>query len=152
VNPEVVMTVAPGQPTACTSDPAVIDLLATTPIGFIAKQGHVGVQYEFALGNGSTLTPRFDASYQGPQNGSNTRPAPGSPSDVYGRVGGFTVANARLTWANAKRDLEGTLEVSNVFNHYYYYSKFDLTGAGSGTITGSPGPPLGWSFTVKKRF
>ncbi|HEX8783898.1 MAG TPA: TonB-dependent receptor, partial [Steroidobacteraceae bacterium] len=81
VNPEVVEVVAPGQPTACTSDPTIIDKLATTPIGFIQQQGHVGIQYAFALGNGSTLTPRFDASYQGPQNGSYTRPAPGSPSD-----------------------------------------------------------------------
>jgi len=152
VNPEVVMTVAPGQPTACTSDPAVIDLLATTPIGFIQEQGHVGVQYAFALANGSTLTPRFDAAYQGPQNGSNTRPTPGSPSDVYGRVGGFTVANASLTLANAKKDLEWQLQATNLFNHYYFYSKFDLTGAGSGTITGSPGPPFGWSLTVRKRF
>jgi len=152
VNPEVVETVGPGQSTACTSDPAVIDLLATTPIGFIQKQGHVGLQYEFAMGSGATITPRFDASYQGPQNGSNTRPTPGSPSDVYGRVGGFTVANASITLANSKKDLEGILQVTNLFNHYYFYSKFDLTGAGSGTITGSPGPPLGWSITVKKRF
>jgi iron complex outermembrane receptor protein len=152
VNPEVVMTVEPGQPTACTSDPAVIDLLATTPIGFIQKQGHVGVQYEFAFANGATLTPRFDAAYQGPQNGSNTRPAPGSPSEIYGRVGGFTVANANLTLANAKKDLELQLQATNLFNHYYFYSKFDLTGAGSGTITGSPGPPFGWSLTVRKKF
>jgi len=152
VNPEVVETVGPGQSTACTSDPAVIDLLATTPIGFIQKQGHVGLQYEFAMGSGATITPRFDASYQGPQNGSNTRPTPGSPSDVYGRVGGFTVANASITLANSKKDLEGILQVTNLFNRYYFYSKFDLTGAGSGTITGSPGPPLGWSITVKKRF
>jgi iron complex outermembrane receptor protein len=152
VNPEVVEVVMPGQPTACTSDPTIIDKLATTPIGFIGKQGHAGIQYAFALGNGSTLTPRFDAAYQGPQNGSNTRPAPGSPSDVYGRVGGFTVANASLTLANPKKNLEWTLQATNVFNHYYFYSKFDLTGAGSGTITGSPGPPFGWSLTVKKSF
>jgi iron complex outermembrane receptor protein len=130
----------------------VINLLATTPIGFIQEQGHVGIQYAFGLSNGSTLTPRFDASYQGPQNGSNTRPTPGSPSDVYGRVGGFTVANASLILANSKKDLEWTLQATNIFNHYYFYSKFDLTGAGSGTITGSPGPPLGWSLTVKKKF
>ena len=150
VNPEVVEVVAPGQPTACTSDPAIIDKLSGTPIGFIKEQGHVGIQYEFHLGNGSTLTPRFDAAYQGPQNGSNTAPAPGSPSDVYGRVGGFTVANARLIWTNPKKDLQATLEATNIFDHYYYYGKFDLTQAGSGTITGSPGAPLGWALTMKK--
>jgi iron complex outermembrane recepter protein len=151
VNPEVVMTVAPGQPTSCTSDPAVIDLLATTPIGFIKEQYHGGIQYEIRLGNGSSITPRFDVSYQGPQTGSNTTPAPGSPSALYGQVGGFTVANARLTWMNAKKDFQTTLEVTNLFDHYYYYSKFDLSSL-AGTITGSPAPPLGWALTMKKSF
>ncbi len=149
VDPQVVPTPVPGA-SGCSSDPAVINQLAGTPIGFIQQQGHAGIQYEFRLGNGSTLTPRFDAAYQGPQNGTNNSPVPGSPSDLYGRVGGFTVANARLIWTNPKKDLQATLEATNVFNHYYYYGKFDLTGAGSGTITGSPGPPLGWALTMKK--
>jgi len=150
VNPEVVETVAPGGSTACSSDPAIIGLLSGTPIGFIGQQGHFGIQYEAHLFNGSTLTPRFDAAYQGPQTGSNTAAAPGSPSDLYGRVGGFTVANARLIWTNSKNDLQTTLEATNLFNHYYFYGKFDLTGAGSGTITGSPGAPFGWALTVRK--
>jgi iron complex outermembrane receptor protein len=149
VDPQVVPTPVPGA-TGCSSDPAVINQLSGNPIGFIEKQGHVGIQYEFHLGNGSTLTPRFDAAYQGPQNGTNNTPVPGSPSDVYGRVGGFTVANARLIWTNPKKDLQATLEATNLFNHYYYYGKFDLTGAGSGTITGSPGAPFGWSIMMKK--
>ena len=151
VDPQVVPKPVPGV-TGCSSDPAVIDQLAGTPIGFIQQQGHVGIQYEFRLGNGSTLTPRFDAAYQGPQNGTNNSPVPGSPSDLYGRVGGFTVANARLIWTNPKKDLQTTLEATNVFNHYYYYGKFDLTGAGSGTITGSPGAPFGWAVTVRKNW
>jgi iron complex outermembrane receptor protein len=151
VNPQVVPVPVPGAQ-GCSSDPAVIDQLAGTPIGFIGKQGHVGIQYEFRLGNGSTLTPRFDAAYQGPQTGSNTAPAPGSPSDLYGRVGGFTVANARLIWTNPKKDLQATIEATNLANHYYYYAKFDLTSAGTGTITGSPGAPFGWALTVKKSF
>ena len=149
IDPQVVPTPVPGA-TGCSSDPAVINQLAGTPIGFIQQQGHIGIQYEFGLGNGSTLTPRFDAAYQGPQTGTNNSPVPGSPSDLYGRVGGFTVANARLIWMNPKKDLQATLEATNVFNHYYYYGKFDLTGAGSGTITGSPGAPLGWALTMKK--
>ena len=152
VNPEVVEVVGPGQSLACTSDPTVIGKLSGTPIGFIKEQAHAGIQYEFSLAGGGKLTPRFDAAYQGPQNGSNLAPAPGSPSALYGHVGGFTAANARLTWRNAKNDLETTLEVTNVFNHYFFYSKFDLTGAGSGTITGSPAPPLAWALTMKKTF
>jgi iron complex outermembrane receptor protein len=149
VNPQVV-GLANGP---CSSDPNVISVLTSTPLGFIKEQGHAGIQYEFPLTGGGSLTPRFDAAYQGPQTATaNLRPAPGSPSALYGLVGGFTVANAHLTWRNAKKDLETTLEVTNLANHYYFYSKFDLTGAGSGTITGSPAPPLAWALTMKKTF
>jgi iron complex outermembrane receptor protein len=148
VNPEVVG----GANGPCSSDAAVIDKLSSSPLGFIKEQFHAGIQYEFGLPSGSTLTPRLDISYQGPQPGSNLEPASGSPSALYGQVAGFTVANAHLTWRNAKKDLETRLEVTNLTNRYYFYSKFDLTGAGAGTITGSPAPPLAWAVTVKKSF
>jgi iron complex outermembrane receptor protein len=151
VNPEAVPVQPPGI-TGCSSDPAVIGQLSGAPIGFIQQQGHVGVQYEFGLANGGSITPRFDATYLGPTTGSNSSAAPGSPTALYGQVGGFTVATAHLTWVNSKHDLQTVLEVSNLFNHYYYNSKFDLTGAGAGTITGVPGAPLAWSLTVKKSF
>jgi iron complex outermembrane receptor protein len=152
VQPQVVEEVPAGTPLGCSSDPAIIGKLAGTPLGFIGEQAHFGIQYEFGLGNGTTLTPRFDATYQGPQTSNNLATEPGSPTQLYGRIPGFTVANARLTWANMKRDLEATVEVSNLFNKYYFPAKFDLTSAGTGTITGAPGPPLGWSLTVKKSF
>jgi len=151
VQPSVVPIPVPGV-SGCTSDAAVINQLAGTPIGFIGEQAHAGIQYEFRLGNGTSLTPRFDVSYQGPQTGNNLATPAGSPTQLYGRIPGFTVANARLTWANAKRDLEATVEVTNLFDKYYFPAKFDLTSAGTGTITGAPGPPLGWALTVKKTF
>ncbi|TLY58906.1 MAG: TonB-dependent receptor, partial [Gammaproteobacteria bacterium] len=117
------------------------------------EQAHAGIQYEFHLSNNvSSLTPRFDVTYQGPAPGSNLRAGAGTPSDIYGRVSGFTVANAHLTLRNAKKNLEATLEVTNVLNRYYFYSKFDLTGAGQGAITGSPAPLLAWALTVRKTF
>jgi iron complex outermembrane receptor protein len=148
VNPEVV-GLAQGP---CSSDPAVVNLLSPTPIGFMKEQGHAGVQYEFPVSGGATLTPRFDVTYSGPLAGSDLAPAPGSPTALYGQIGGYTVANAHLTWRNAKKDLQATLEVTNLTNKYYYYSKFDLTGAGAGTITGSPGRPAEWALTMKKNF
>ena len=148
VNPEVV-GLAQGP---CSSASSVISLLSSNPLGFIQQMGHVGIQYQFALGNGSTLTPRFDMTYQGRQSGANTAPVPGSPSALYGQIPGYGVANAHLTWVNSKKNLEATLAATNLFNRYYFYSKFDLTGAGAGTITGSPGPPFGWYLQVKKSF
>jgi len=148
VNPQVV-GLAQGP---CSSDPSVIGLLSGTPIGFIKQVGHAGIQYQIPFAGGGTLTPRFDAVYQGSQNGSNVAAAPGSPSALYGEVGSFTVCNVHLTWQNSKNDLSTTLEVTNVFNRYYFTSKFDLTGAGAGTILGSPAPPLAWALTMKKSF
>ena len=147
VNPQVV-GLAQGP---CSSDPAVINLLAPTPIGFIKQQAHAGIQYEAPLSNGGSLTPRFDVTYQGPQNGSNSATVAGTPTALYGQVASFTVANAHLEWRNAKKDLSARLEATNLFNKYYFYSKFDLSSL-AGTITGSPAPPFGWALIVKKNF
>ena len=149
VNPEVV-----GQAAGpCSSDPAVIGLLSKTPIGFLPEQAHAGVQYAFMFTGGSTLTPRFDVTYLGgPLSGANTAPAPGSPSAVYGQIPSYAVSNLRIMWRNARGDLDVTAFATNLFNRYYFYSKFDLTGAGAGTITGSPGAPLELGLTIKKTF
>jgi iron complex outermembrane recepter protein len=137
----------------CSSDPAVIGLLSKTPIGFLPEQAHAGIQYAFLLGSGSTLTPRYDVTYLGgPLSGSNTAPAPGSPSAVYGQIPSYAVSNLRLMWRNARGDLDVAAFATNLFNRYYFYSKFDLTGAGAGTITGSPGAPLEFGLTIKKTF
>jgi iron complex outermembrane receptor protein len=133
------------------ADSSVIDLLSPTPIGFIKQQAHAGIQYEVPLSGGSSLTPRFDVTYQGPQTGSNTAATAGSPSALYGQVASFTVANAHLEWRNAKKDLSARLEATHLFNKYYFYSKFDLS-ALAGTITGSPAPPFAWALIVKKNF
>jgi iron complex outermembrane recepter protein len=42
--------------------------------------------------------------------------------------------------------------VTNLFDKYYFLSKFDLTGAGAGAITGQPGRPREWAVTIKKKF
>jgi iron complex outermembrane recepter protein len=79
-------------------------------------------------------------------------PVAGSPSAIYGQLDAYTLANARLAWRNEARDLTIALEVTNLFDKYYFTSKFDLTGAGAGAIAGSPGRPREWAVTVKKSF
>ena len=64
----------------------------------------MGAQYEIDLGSAGSLTPRVDAAYQ---------------SDIFTNavnrasnlIEGYTIANARLTWANPDRDLEISGEV-----------------------------------------
>jgi iron complex outermembrane receptor protein len=150
VNPLVVDSKA--TTTGCSSDPKYINKLSSTPLGFMKSKWTAGGQYEFGLGGAGSFTPRFDVSYQGSLPGSDLAPTPGSPSAVYGQIPGYTVANARFTWRNEPRDLDIALEVTNLTDKYYFLSKFDLTGAGAGTITGSPGRPREWAITVKKKF
>ena len=148
VNPQVV-GLAEGP---CSNDPSVTSLINQQPPGFEKWKWNVGAQYDAELAQYGSLTPRVDVSYQGSQIGNVAAPAPGSPSAIYGQLDAYTLTNARLTWRSAKRDLSVALAVTNVFNKYYYTSKFDLTGAGAGVIAGSPGRPREWAVTVKKTF
>ena len=62
------------------------------------------------------------------------------------------MANARLTWRNASRDLDVSLEVTNLFDKYYFLTLFDQTVGGQGYVTGQPGRPREWAVSVKKQF
>jgi iron complex outermembrane receptor protein len=105
----------------------------------------IGAQYEVLMGSAGSITPRVDASYQ---------------SDVFtnavngptNRIEGYTVANARLTWKNENEDLQIGLEVTNLFDKYYFQTLFDLTRAGAGFVAGLPARPREWAVTAKKTF
>ncbi|MXO66152.1 TonB-dependent receptor [Altericroceibacterium endophyticum] len=143
-------TAAPGQ--GCSSDPIYTTRLAAPSRGSAKWQWSIGAQYRVNLGTAGSLTPRVDVSYQGEQAGSNTEPLPGTPSEEFGTVPSYTLTNARLTWRNPDEDLEVALEVTNVFDEYYFSQVFDLTGAGGGFITGAPARPREWALSVKKKF
>lgn len=104
-----------------------------------------GIQYEAGLRDGSTLTPRFDISYQS----EIYTIAVNRPTNL---IDDYKLANARLTWRNADRDLEVSFEATNLFNKYYLLSIFDLTAAGAGIAAGLPGRPREFALTVKKSF
>jgi len=148
INPQVVGLAAG----ACSSDASVIGLIEARPPGMMKWKWSAGVQYEADLGASGTLTPRIDVNYQGDMIGNVLRPTAGSPAALFGQLEAFTLANARLTWRNRKEDLDIALEVTNIFDKYYFVSKFDLTGVGAGSISGAPGRPREWAVTVKKVF
>ena len=68
------------------------------------------------------------------------------------RIDGYTVANARLTWRNARNDVEAALEVINVTGKYYYLTVSDGLISGAGTVVAQPGRPREWAVSVKKKF
>jgi iron complex outermembrane receptor protein len=104
-----------------------------------------GVQYEIELGSAGSLTPRFDAAYQSEiYTNATNRPT--------NRIDDYTVANARLTWRNEGGDLDVSLEVTNLFDEYYFLTIFDQTTSGGGFATGQPARPREWAVSVKKAF
>jgi iron complex outermembrane receptor protein len=145
VNPAVV-----GQASGpCSTAASVVGLLDDPSDGF---RWAFGIQYEADLGGSGKVIPRLDVSHQYALTGNALTPAATSPSARFGQVPGYTLANARLTWRNADEDLDIGLEVTNLFDKYYFINKFDLTGAGAGVISGQPGRPREWGLTVKKKF
>ncbi len=105
----------------------------------------VGAQYSFDLGNAGSLTPRVDANYQGVVYAA-------AANRSTNRIDGYTMANARLTWANADGDLEISAEVTNLFDKYYLITVMDFVSQGAGLASGQPGRPREWAVTVKKTF
>ena len=101
------------------------------------------MQYEVLAGNMGTFTPRLDLSHQ---------------STIWGtainmdrtRIDSYTVANARLTWRNVAEDIEAALEVTNLFDKYYYLTAVEISGPAGGNA--QPARPREWALTVKKKF
>ena len=104
-----------------------------------------GTQYEFDLGKAGSITPRIDVSYQDSIY-TNAANGPNNKIDAY------TIANANITWRNAERDLQATLEVTNLTDKYYYLTKFDLSAVGAGAVDAQPARPREVVFTIKKSF
>ncbi len=147
VNPAVI-ALAPG---SCSSDPSLLAQLNPRSPYTPKRKWSAGVQYLIPLGRAGTLTPRFDASYQSAM---FTAALP-SPTAIQplAIIDGYTVANARLSWNNADKDLEIALEVTNLFDRYYFLTKFDSSGpSGAGFTSGYPARPREWAFSVKKNF
>jgi iron complex outermembrane receptor protein len=103
----------------------------------------VGAQYAVDLGSSGSITPRIDLSYQ-------SSVFTSTANRQSSLLSGYTLGNARLTWANDGKDLEISAEVTNLFDKYYFLTIFD-SGAG-GNVTGQPGRPREWALTVKKKF
>jgi iron complex outermembrane recepter protein len=141
---QVVRPLQAGEQNSCSSDPAVVGLLGERPPALPEWKWSFGIQYDIPLGTRGTLTPRFDVAYNGATSGGVTSGGFALPS--------FTIANARLTWRDNDNDWQVALEVTNLFDDYYYLTSFDLRGAGAGFVKAQPGRPREWAITVTRRF
>ena len=112
---------------------------------FMPKQKYsAGMQYDFLIGDGGTLTPRVDYSFQSGlfTNGNN------QPTNY---IEPYNLLNARLSWKPSGGKWESAVEVTNITNRWYLVSKGDAF-AGAGTVDGQPGRPREWALTVKRKF
>jgi len=139
-------------------DPANLAALAALGIGpddrtpYNPKwKASMGVQYEIPLGKIGSLAPRVDASYQSAiyTDAVNKDPVGNYPGN---RLGGYTLANARLTYRTPDDLWEVSGEITNLFDKYYFLTAFDLTGAGFGGVSAQPGRPREWVLTLKRSF
>ena len=143
VNITVIRPLNPGETDECSTDPAVLAGLGDRPPALPEWKWSWGIQYEIPMGGG-TLTPRFDMAYNGSTAGGVTSGGFALPS--------WTIANARLTWRDDDDEWQVALEVTNLFEEYYYLTTFDLRGAGAGFVKAQPGRPREWALTVRRRF
>ncbi|MCW2368260.1 TonB-dependent receptor [Sphingobium sp. B11D3D] len=104
---------------------------------------NAGIQYRADLGNGGTLTPRFDVYYQSKVFNEWTN----NPRAVQE---GYAVANARLGYNAPDDEWYAAVSVTNLFDQFYYVNKFIQSG--SYIFTGQPSRPREWAVTVGRRF
>jgi iron complex outermembrane receptor protein len=104
----------------------------------------VGAQYTWSLGGMGSLTARLDGSYQ-------SKIFTEAINDPANRIDSYFVANARLTWRSPQDTWATSLEVTNLTDEYYEYSRFDQH-LSSTTVSANPAPPLMWAVTIKRNF
>ncbi|MBO9603755.1 MAG: TonB-dependent receptor [Novosphingobium sp.] len=104
-----------------------------------------GAQYTLDLNSDLSLIPRMDVSYQ---------------SGIYSLAinapenysSGFTVANAHLKLQSSDNRWSFDLAASNLFNKYYYTSRYANLYGLMGTISGQVAPPRQISGTLRYNF
>ena len=106
---------------------------------------NAGIQYMIeGMPLGGTLTPRVDWSYQGST-------APSQRTTVWNQPG-YSLVNARLTYALPDDGFSVALGVTNLFDELHYDNYFILQDFGQSNVQGQPAPPRQWYLTLSKDF
>jgi iron complex outermembrane receptor protein len=103
-----------------------------------------GIQYEHGLGSGSTITARFDGSYQ-------SEIFTTSENTPFSKVDSYFLGNGRLTFTSPDESWKFWVEVQNIFDKYYFLTISDASNS-LGIVSGAPGLPRTWSVGVRRRF
>ena len=116
-----------------------------------------GVQYEFPLGGGGSLTARLDAAFQDEVytqavNYSNNTAIQPVTDRKTAWIDSYTLSHARLTWRSARGDWETALDVSNLGDEVYYQNIVDGVYSTIGYQAAQIGPPRMWTMAFRKSF
>lgn len=104
----------------------------------------LGAGYQMRLGNGGTVTPRFDV-YGQSQICTNVLNV-GSCSK------GYELMNGRIEYVSPDEDWTLAVGVTNLTDKKYLLNRFDLTVFGQMTIEGQPGRPQEWYLSLRHSF
>jgi len=104
----------------------------------------IGAQYTFDLGDGGALTIRADYAYTDDVFASFINAATS-------RIDDYSLVNARVVWRSEDARWEAALEATNLTDKYYYNGLFDLY-SDAGFLSGAPGRPQEFAFTIKRYF
>jgi iron complex outermembrane recepter protein len=105
----------------------------------------LAVQYDFNLSQWGHLTPRFSDDY-------TAKMYTDLPNTEATIIPQRWVANARLVWQLPSARWEAALEVTNVFDKYYYSNILNFWYAGGGAAMGLPGRPREALVTLRHSF
>jgi iron complex outermembrane recepter protein len=122
---------------------AGLTLAMTTPFAPKWKYS-AGAQYQIALGDAGTLTPRLDWSYQ-----AAFHSQPGN--HAVNRVPNYYVLNGRLSWQSTDEKWNVAFEGSNLTNEVYYLTFFDNR-TSTQNVFGQVAAPRQWAVTLKRSF
>jgi iron complex outermembrane receptor protein len=121
-----------------------IDYNSVTP--FTPKwKANAGIQYEVGLPGGSSITPRFNVSYQSSVYSQ-------TENTIYNLIDRQTIANASVRFVSSDKVWQAILGVNNLFNKFYYNNKFGGNITFFGGASATPAPPREWSLTLRREF
>jgi iron complex outermembrane recepter protein len=117
------------------------------PPGQPKFKGNLGASYAITLPNGSSVTPRLDATYQ-------TRVYADDVNNAYpyAYIPSRYLLNARVQWESSSDKWSVALLGTNLLNKEYYVSLFDLRPFNEGMELGQPGAPREWAVNVHYKF
>lgn len=116
-----------------------------------------GIQYEFPLSGGGSLTARVDSAFQDEVytqavNYSNNTAVQPANDRLTAWIDGYTLSHARGTWRSAGGDWEAILDVSNLTDEIYYQNIVDGVYTTVGYQAAVIGAPRMWTLAFRKSF